>query len=902
MWDGRMRRRSMRAPLVPLLAGYLLLALAGRAVADPVKMVVAADPDQLRTIASAIPEGVEITGLGWRGSAVLVVTPRGLRALESEAIGYVVIDSDLTECLRGLGPDMGEYHTYQESCEELERIEREYPELVRIHSIGRSIQGRQILAAEVLGPQASEDVPSCLIVGLHHAREIITPEVVLQTLQRLVRGYDEDEQIRYLLNHRDVWLIPMLNPDGHVMVERGTDWRKNMRDNLDGTFGVDLNRNYSYQWGCDDIGSSPYTWDETYRGTAPFSEPETQAIRELREAQHFKVSLSFHSFGNIVFYPWSWQASLCPMHWLYATLSSLVSSPAGYNFGNAALGMSYLANGEFDDWNFAGFGMESATFGLTFEVGDRFYEPEERIKPLSDESTRCCLNAIRAAGPWIELLQHRIVEEEPDWTIRPNERFWLELLLQSFSVSPIADVHVTCYADGPLLTVSSSPATLGNLAPLERVGPEKLRFEAVCNATQGASVIATVYVNVQARGYDRLFEVEVPVGVRRDAQIAYWDFERESGWEAQGGWQRGSPVGAGGRQNGNPEPSRAFSGDYAFGTIVGGDVIDEQARMLLVSPEFSCRGYSCTGLSFETWLNIGPVDRFRASVEVGVDGRWEVVWQSLGEVLCSSWLPVFLDLSRWADGQQSVRLRFSLVANGYMPYSGWYIDDVRVFGCRLSESTRSQSAILPFAFATPDGLVDTVVVVQNRTEHAKSLKVLWSTQRGQTRTSYLTVPALGMTTLSASSIAISGLATAELIFDSKRELHISALLIDLNSRSFSSIDLLPASTQKVDLQTYYFDDEAEAASYLVLSNHNGSGPIVAQVTVRNASGQRLCMFEEMLGPDAVRPIRLDVICGPGLGWISVSSSEEGLGASGVITFGEGGPLCIMSAFAGEGSE
>ena len=81
-------------------------------------------------------------------------------------------------------------------------------------------------------------------------------------------------------------------------------WRKNMRDNSDGSLGVDLNRNYGHQWGVDDDGSSGLGNAETYRGKAVFSEPETQAIRDLCKVKRFSLAMNYHSYGNLLIHPW----------------------------------------------------------------------------------------------------------------------------------------------------------------------------------------------------------------------------------------------------------------------------------------------------------------------------------------------------------------------------------------------------------------------------------------------------------------------------------------------------------------------------------------------------------------------------------------------------------------------
>ncbi len=119
-----------------------------------------------------------------------------------------------------------------------------------------------------------------------------------------MEGYATNPDYQYYVNNYELYFVPMVNPDGHVYVENNNYgnpnnwWRKNRRDNGNGIYGVDLNRNYSYKWGYDNIGSSGNPSSQTYRGPSPFSEPETTAIRNLMVATPFKFALDYHSYGE----------------------------------------------------------------------------------------------------------------------------------------------------------------------------------------------------------------------------------------------------------------------------------------------------------------------------------------------------------------------------------------------------------------------------------------------------------------------------------------------------------------------------------------------------------------------------------------------------------------------------
>ena len=175
-------------------------------------------------------------------------------------------------------PDAGLYHTNEELKIELKQYETDFPDIARVIELGTSIEGRQIFAIKISdNVGVEEDEPEILFVGGHHAREWIAIDVPFLLAGHLLQNYATDPAIRSLIDGGEIWIIPLLNPDGHqYSVTDNRLWRKNRRNNGDGTFGVDLNRNYGFQWGGP--GSSGNTFSEIYRGQGPFSEPETDLL------------------------------------------------------------------------------------------------------------------------------------------------------------------------------------------------------------------------------------------------------------------------------------------------------------------------------------------------------------------------------------------------------------------------------------------------------------------------------------------------------------------------------------------------------------------------------------------------------------------------------------------------
>jgi hypothetical protein len=230
----------------------------------------------------------------------------------------------------------------------------------------------------------TEDEPRVLYLGCHHAREIITVEIPLYIMYWLTDNYGTDSLATYLVDNREIWIVPLMNPDGREYVEHTGDWRKNRRDNGDGTYGVDLNRNWGYMWGYDDIGSSPNSGSETYRGTGPFSEPETQVIRDLMLNHQFDTAISYHSHGRLILYPWGYTSDPCADNAIFAALGDSMASFNGYAPGPGS--SLYPVNGDSDDWMYGEQLIKDKVFSYTFEVGTEFYPSEAEIIPLCEEN------------------------------------------------------------------------------------------------------------------------------------------------------------------------------------------------------------------------------------------------------------------------------------------------------------------------------------------------------------------------------------------------------------------------------------------------------------------------------------------------------------------------------------
>lgn len=278
------------------------------------------------------------------------------------------------------------------------------PAMVTPVLIGTSLEGRQIYGLSISAPDRlgnpRNQRPQALINGTQHAREWVATMATAYFAEHLAARYGSDPVVRDAVNRVETIVVPIVNPDGYAYTWGPQRfWRKNMRRNASGTLhGVDLNRNWGYQWGGE--GSSGNPNNETYRGTAAFSEPESQALRDFilgnpRLAAHCDV----HTSGNMVMSPWGYTATLPPDHAYFAAANEVIAGAIravnGLDFRRGPIYTTiYPASGVFVDWAYGDRGMGSWTFELR---GGGFAPPATEIMPACTETFAGLLEVVRTA-------------------------------------------------------------------------------------------------------------------------------------------------------------------------------------------------------------------------------------------------------------------------------------------------------------------------------------------------------------------------------------------------------------------------------------------------------------------------------------------------------------------------
>ncbi len=261
--------------------------------------------------------------------------------------------------------------------DQLYRIARENRDIVQLKTIGRTHQGKRILALKLTDDARKVrdgKRPSVLYSSTQHAREWITTETTMRLLRHYLANYGKDPEITRLVNSRELWFVPVANPDGYdfTFTPGNRLWRKNLRDNNgDGQIatgdGVDPNRNYATNWNYDQEGSSDDPSSETYRGPSAGSEPETRALDGLMRRVGFEFQVNYHSYGPLILYPLGFQVDTeTADNPIYEALSGNDAKPAIEGYDPDLSAELYTTNGETIDHVHGKYG----TLGWTVEENE----------------------------------------------------------------------------------------------------------------------------------------------------------------------------------------------------------------------------------------------------------------------------------------------------------------------------------------------------------------------------------------------------------------------------------------------------------------------------------------------------------------------------------------------------
>ena len=340
--------------------------------------------------------GVAIDGIE---HGVLSVTATGAEVKALRALGFKVEkvaedhshSADRAPSALDFPSRDAAFHNYAEMVAEVDRVVAAYPSIARKVVLGQSYQGRNIVAVKISDNVATdENEPEVLYQANHHAREHLTVEMALYVINQYTSGYASDTRIRNIVNSRELWVIPSVNPDGaeyDIATGSYRSWRKNRQPNSGSSYvGTDLNRNYAYRWGCCG-GSSGSTSSDTYRGPSAFSAPETRVIRDFVNSrvvggvQQIKAALDFHTYSELVLWPFGHTRAdtgtgmTVDQNAVFSTLGRQMAATNNYTPQQSS--DLYITDGDSLDWLWG----QHKIFAYTFELyprsasGGGFYPP-----------------------------------------------------------------------------------------------------------------------------------------------------------------------------------------------------------------------------------------------------------------------------------------------------------------------------------------------------------------------------------------------------------------------------------------------------------------------------------------------------------------------------------------------
>ncbi|WP_128433411.1 M14 family metallopeptidase [Streptomyces cyaneus] len=305
------------------------------------------------------------------------------------------------------------YHNYAEMTSEINSIVSANSSIASQRVIGQSYQGRNIVAIKIsdnVGTDESE--PEVLFTHHQHAREHLTVEMALYLLRELTSDYGIDSRVTSMVNNREVWIVPDLNPDGgeyDIATGSYRSWRKNRQPNSGSSYvGTDMNRNWNYRWGCCG-GSSGSPSSDTYRGASAESAPEVKVVanfvrsRVVGGVQQIKAGVDFHTYSELVLWPFGYTNSdtttgmTADDRNAFATVGQKMAASNGYTPEQSS--DLYITDGSIDDWLWG----SQKIFGYTFEMypssssGGGFYPPDEVIERETSRNRDAVLQLLENA-------------------------------------------------------------------------------------------------------------------------------------------------------------------------------------------------------------------------------------------------------------------------------------------------------------------------------------------------------------------------------------------------------------------------------------------------------------------------------------------------------------------------
>jgi carboxypeptidase T len=647
------------------------------------------------------------------GGYILFVNENEFRAISNSGLNYEILIDDWNtyynslpmpsdaekemiklESSQKFGVDgfgfgsMGGYYTLAEIEADLDEMFQLYPNLItQKYSIGTSVEGRTIWAVKISdNPNVNESEPKVGFDALVHAREPQSMATQMYFMWYLLENYGTDPAATYLVNNREIYCVPCFNPDGYEYnrinnPNGGGMWRKSRRNNGGGCYGVDLNRNFGYKWGYDNNGSSPDPCAETFRGASAFSEPETQAIRDLAILKNYGTHFNMHSWQDAILYPWGYIDEQTPDSLTYREFAGDMSRYNGYAYGTGPEVLGYPSNGSVRDWMYGEQTLKSKTFGYTIEIGnydDYFWPPQSRIFPIAQINVKSLMYQAFVAGDYVKIVDPNFNKEY----FLPGD--FIEMLPEFRNKGLASAYNLSFQLSSPsqYIAVNTSSSSLDSIqARGNSAVTTPLSFMILQSApAEELPIVITTLVSGSIMGSDTLIiPIGYPVMIFADSTndpTQYWTITASPStpkWEATDLTYHSSPTSF----------TDSKTGNYANNATV----------TMTLTNSIDLTGYSIPTLTYWTKFNIeGNYDYGQVEVSLNNGNTWipldgnytnpgvgasQPDLEPLYDGIISEWVKEEISLTNYISNQ--FKVRFQLKSDGGVRRDGWYLDDIGIF-------------------------------------------------------------------------------------------------------------------------------------------------------------------------------------------------------------------------------
>ena len=581
---------------------------------------------------------------------------------------------------------MGGFFTLNEINARLDTMYMLYPNIItQKFQIGTSIQGRPIYAVKISdNPNINENEPQVQFNALIHAREPQAMMTIMYYMYYLLENYGTDPEVTYLVNNREIYFVPCINPDGYEYNRQtnpngGGMWRKNRRVNGDGSYGVDLNRNFAYMWGINNSGSSGTPSSETYRGTAPFSEPETQAIRDFTNSKNFKTTLNYHTYSNLLLYPWGYVSTPTPDNDIFVEYSTDMVAYNGYENGQPPV-ILYDVNGSADDWMYGEQTSKPKIFAMTPEVGSTgFWPSQSEIFPLAIENVKPNLYITWVAGSFVSVVNPSFSQQY----FNPGDN--AQLLIPSVrnkGLSNADNVSLTLTSDNPEITITNGTINVGNIAARSTININQSFAFTIGNIPADVTVkmLVTTFTDGTPMRVDTLrFIVGTPVLLFADTTNninTHWTITANPPTPAWG-----------------VTTSSYHSAPNSYTDSPAGQYANSSTNTMTSKNAIDLSSFSNPTLSFWTKWDIEnnwDYGQVKISTNNGISwiplqglytnpgtGSFQPNGEPLYDGTQTNWVQEEISLSGLTSSQS--KLRFELKSDGSVTKDGWYVDDISIY-------------------------------------------------------------------------------------------------------------------------------------------------------------------------------------------------------------------------------